>query len=151
LTNYLKLCELRPEARNHNRTARVLMALGRTREAALHYRTALALSPQTVESLNNLAWLLATDPEPKSRNGAEAVQWAEQACALTGWKQHQILGTLAAAYAETGRFADAVRTAETAQRLATAAGHEGLARQIVEQLELYRSGRPPRGGGPAAP
>ena len=72
--------------------------------------------------LNNLAWLLATQPSPEVRNGPEAVRLAERACALTSRTNLWFLHTLAAACAESGNFTQAVAAAEEARRLAAAAG-----------------------------
>jgi hypothetical protein len=54
------------------------------------------------------------------------------------------LDTLAAAYAEAGRYPEAVRAADKALAIAIAAGQEGLARVIREHRELYRANRPLR-------
>ena len=58
---------------------------------------------------NNLAWLLATAPKSKLRDGQKAVVYATRACDLTSWKEPYSLGTLAASYAETGNFAEAIK------------------------------------------
>ena len=72
------------------------------------------LSPDdgTLLWANYLAWILATNPDGKLRNGAEAVDWAKRVCEQDGYKQPQFLDTLAAAQAEAGQFADAVKTCE---------------------------------------
>src|ERR1019366_3785041 len=72
--------------------------------AVARYQRALQIDPYLVEALNNLAWLLATCPEASLRNGPEAVQHAEQACQLTQSRRTIMVGTLAAAFAEAGRF-----------------------------------------------
>jgi hypothetical protein len=100
------------------------------------------LDPDSIEALNNLAWLLATSPEPALRNGPRAVQLAERACGLS--KLPSLLGTLAAAYAEAGRFSDATRAAEQACARATQAGDAGTAARNGELLEFYRAGKPYR-------
>ena len=61
------------------------------------------LKPNPVDS-NNLAWSLATNPQANNRNGTLAVKLAEEACNETQFKQTTMVGTLAAAYAETGQF-----------------------------------------------
>ena len=91
--------------------------------------------------MNNLAWLLATCPEASLRNGAEAVQLAEKACQITEYHRTIIVGTLGAAYAEAGRFADAVATAQKACELAGIFKEEALLAKNQELLELYRSGK----------
>jgi tetratricopeptide (TPR) repeat protein len=57
---------------------------------------------------NNLAWLLSVAPDAKLRNGKLAVEYATRACELSDWKNAYDVGTLAAAYAETGNFDEAV-------------------------------------------
>src|ERR1035441_6106299 len=104
------------------------------------YHKALKAQPDWPESLNNLAWILAANPDASLRNGAEAVALAERACKLTGYKEGIFVGTLAAAYAEAGRFQDAVNSAEKAHSLALAAGQKELAQKNQELLELYRAG-----------
>jgi hypothetical protein len=56
------------------------------------------------------------------------------------------IGTLAAAYAEVGRFNEAIATAATAKALAVAAGEKDVAARNEELLELYRAGKPCRDG-----
>jgi Flp pilus assembly protein TadD len=116
--------------------------LGRSREAATRYREALKLNPNLAGALNNLAWVLATSPEDGLRDGAEAVRLAERACELTHHGEPLFLGTLAAAYAEAGRFPEAVTTAEKAEQLANDAGLSAVAAKSRQLLELYRAGKP---------
>jgi tetratricopeptide (TPR) repeat protein len=91
--------------------------------------------------LNNLAWRFATDPDATKRNGAEAVQLAEVACTLTAHQNPIPLSILGAAYAEAGRFKEAIETAQKARDLAQAAGQPQLAEKNRQLLELYRSGQ----------
>ena len=121
---------------------------GRNREAVAQYREALRLNPNLSGALNNLAWVLATSPDDKLRNGAEAVRLAERACELTHDGQPAFMGTLAAAYAEAGRFPEAVTTAEKAEQLATTAGLKKLAGENQKLLELYQAGKPCHGPAP---
>ncbi len=120
----------------------VLSQAGRLPEAAARYEDLLRLAPQSVEGLNNLAWLRATCPVAELRNGAQAVRLAEQVCELTGRKIPLLLGTLGAAYAEAGRFGEAAATARQAASLAEAAGLAPLAARNRELAALYESGRP---------
>ena len=87
------------------------------RNSINEYRKVLALEPDNVQSLNNLAYVLATCPEANIRNGGEAVRLSEQACHLTDFKQARFLKTLSAAYAEQGRLAEAIEANEKASRL----------------------------------
>ena len=115
---------------------------GRTREAVAQYREALRLNPNLTGALNNLAWILASNPNDDLRDGAEAVRLAERACELTHYGQPLFIGTLAAAYAESGRFPEAVTTAEKAEQFANTAGLTAVAAKNRQLLELYRAGKP---------
>jgi Tfp pilus assembly protein PilF len=131
-----------PEFNCRRTLAEALVACGRIPEAIEQYRQLLRHAHDSPEVLNNLAWLLATNKDPKIRNGVDAVQFGERACDLTNYKVSAYVGTLAAAYAEVGRFDDAIRTAETAIELASAAGETNLLEKNRQLLELYRAGRP---------
>lgn len=121
-----------------------LLFAGQNRMAAAveHYQLALRARPDFPGALNNLAWILAANADPQRRAGREAVNLAERAVALTGRREALYLGTLAAAYAEAGRFDDAVAAAELASRLAAVDGQSELAETNRQLLERYRSGRP---------
>jgi tetratricopeptide (TPR) repeat protein len=111
-------------------------------EAINHLYQVLALDPDSVIALNNLAWLLATAPDAALRDGNEAVRLAERACQLTGHKEALLVGTLAAAYAEAGRFPEAVTAAQEAEQLAAATGLKDVAERNRQLLELYRANKP---------
>jgi Flp pilus assembly protein TadD len=140
------------QARNHYAAAQSLMASqtppSRSGEAIEHWREALKFSPDSVEILNNLAWALATDGSPQLRNGAEAVELAEKACNLSGGKSAACFDTLAAAYAENGRFDEAVKASGKAVELAAASGQKNLVVRYEKRLSLYRAGIPFHEGQP---
>jgi len=130
----------------------VLAAQGRTAEAAPHLAEALRLRPDWGDMADQLARIRAADPDAALRNGAEAVALAERACALTGRQNPAYLDTLAAAYAEAGRFADAVAAAREASALAARQGQRDLAARIDARRLAYEAGRPVRRGAePPAP
>jgi tetratricopeptide (TPR) repeat protein len=135
----------------HHSLAIAAAETGDSTNATTHLRLALALKPDMVEALENLAWILATHPSEALRNGAEAVRLAERACKLSQYREPVSLVTLAAAYAEAGRFGDAVKTAEKARDLAAAAGLKDVAAKNSERLELYRAGKPCRAAGAGSP
>ncbi len=116
--------------------------LDRTREAVAQYREALKLNPDLIAALNNLAWILAANPDDELRDGAESVRLGERACELNHYHEPLFIGTLAAAYAECGRFPEAVTTAEKAEQLAASAGLPAVAAKNRQLLELYRAGKP---------
>jgi len=107
-------------------------------------RQSLEANSNDGAALNDLAWTLATSPHTAVRNGAEAVALAERAAKLSGSQEPAILGTLAAAYAESGRFTEAVETAEEALALAAQRNNPKLVKSIEAKLSLYRSGAPYR-------
>ena len=132
---------LKPDhAAAHNNLALSLSKLGRTGDAISQYREAIRLQPDFLAALNNLAWLLAAQPDARFRNGAEAVTLGTRACELTKYQNPTALATLAAAYAETGRFREAVSFAEQAQGAAKG-GQGPLAERLAAMLEVYRAGR----------
>ena len=111
-------------------------------ETLAQYQQALQHNPDSVEVLNNLAWLLATCPDAEVRDGAQAVQYARHACELTHYGVTVLVGTLAAAYAEAGRYDDAVATAEKACALAQASGDRDLLERNQKLLAMYRARQP---------
>jgi len=111
-------------------------------KAILEYRTALSLRPDLPEVMNNLAWLLATTTDARSRDGGEAVKLAEGACEQTSWQKTFMIGTLAAAYAEAGDFDKAVQTAQKACDLASARGEKELLQRNQELLAQYKNHQP---------
>jgi tetratricopeptide (TPR) repeat protein len=125
----------------HNNLAISCKKLGRMDEAIAQYREALRLEPDSLQGLNNLAWTLAACPKAQFRNGAEAMRLATQACELTKYQNPIPLATLAAAYAETGRFQEAISFAERAQEAAKGA-QAALAERLSAMLEAFRAGRP---------
>ena len=124
--------------------AQMLIKLGRAKEAVKCYRGALELRADWPEVLNNLAWILATHEDAEIRDGAEAVRLAERACGLVDNRVPILLDSLAAAYAEVGQFAKAVKTAEKAIQLAQKAGKTESAEGIRARMELYKAKRPYR-------
>ena len=114
-----------------------LDANGKGRPALAAWRSGLAVDPNHVPTLRRAAWLLATGRDASLRNGAEAVTLAERAVRLSGGQDASILDGMAAAYAEAGRFADAVETGNRAQRLAAQQGKPDLAAEIHARVALY--------------
>jgi tetratricopeptide (TPR) repeat protein len=121
------------------------VALSRREEilaALAQRRDRLRLNPNDVALLNDTAWLLATNPNASIRNGQEAVELAQRAVNLSAGQQPAIMSTLAAAYAEAGRFPEAVPTARKALKLAKRQNNPALAESIQAKLSLYEAGTP---------
>jgi protein O-mannosyl-transferase len=130
------------DPRVHCQFAVALAHLQRTREAMSQYASALLLQQDLPDALDGLSWILATDTNPGFRNGTEAVRMSERACELTGRKDPAKLRTLAAAYAEAGRFPEATATAQAAHDLAAQASRQGLADECILMREQFKAGRP---------
>ena len=136
---------LRPsDADCHTTLAIALEEKGNPAEAIQHYQKALDVAPSSIPTLTNLAWLLATSQDASRRNGPKAVELAAQADRLVGGTNTLVLRTLAAAYAENGEFADAIRTAHSAMQLARMHGEDSLMRDLDQQIALYQLGMPYR-------
>jgi len=116
-----------------------LWGLGKVPEAVGQYKQILEMKPDWATAANSLAWILATDKNEAIRNGKEAIGWALVACKGEGQENSEYLDTLAAAYAEAGRFEQAVRTAKESIELARSAKDENLALEVEHRLGLYRS------------
>jgi hypothetical protein len=91
--------------------------------------------------LTGLAWIRATSSDPSLRSADDSVRLAERAAALTNNRDLPALDALAAAYAATGRFPDAVRVARMGLDLAVAAGQAAVAAQFAQRIELYQKDR----------
>jgi tetratricopeptide (TPR) repeat protein len=141
-SDVLKIAPDDPEA--NYRYAQALTRQGNVKKAVEHYRRGLRKVEDVPEALNNLAWILATNPDGEVRNGADAVKFAEKACQLTDYKKAVFVGTLAAAYAEANRFSEAIEAAEKARLLAEAAKDSEIAARNAKLMELYRAQKPCR-------
>jgi tetratricopeptide (TPR) repeat protein len=142
--HYHKLLEIQSdnsEARNIFGT--VLIQQGRVGEAIEQWQETLTTEPENGNAMSNLAWVFATYPEESVRNGTQAVQLAEQALKLSGGKNPIIFRT-AAAYAQSGRFSEAIETAQHGFELATEQGNAALANEFQSYILLYRAGTPLR-------
>jgi tetratricopeptide (TPR) repeat protein len=127
-------------AQVHYQLANALVQLGRPGAAVAEYSKALQLRPDMDEAANNLAWLLATCPDHSLRDGARAVTLAHQASEHSHDQNPLILGTLAAAYAETGQRSEALATAQRARQLALAQNNLALVRVLDSQVQQYQDG-----------
>jgi tetratricopeptide (TPR) repeat protein len=128
-----------PELEQHFGEA--LAGEGRSEEGLKALQEAVRLDPGRPAALCALAWFLATDSHAELRNGDEALQLAQDACEKTQWTDARCSAALDAAYAEVGRFEDAITAAERTRTLAEAAGQTALAEEAEQRLELYRKGR----------
>jgi tetratricopeptide (TPR) repeat protein len=140
---FQKALEIKPGyAEAHYNLGNALLRKGSMDEAISHYQKALEIKPDYAEAQNNLAQVLATSSRASLRDGNNAVKLAQQANQLTGGGNPIILSTLASAYAEAGRFPEAVETAQRALQLAGTQSNTTLADAIRSQMKLYQAGLP---------
>jgi protein O-mannosyl-transferase len=147
MAHYSEALRLNPAfVEAHYYIASLLLEEGRTEDAAAHYIAVLQTKADYVPAMVSLARIYATSRgEMASEHAAEAVRLAERACQISGRKESGPLDTLAAAYANAGRFEEAVKTAEEAFSIAKAAGKDGFADSIHARIALYKKGSPFRG------
>jgi urease accessory protein UreF len=100
------------------------------------------LQSASVDAQNSLAWILAASPDALIRNGPKALNLAQRAQQLLGKSNPKILRTLAASYAESGRFQEAIDTARSGSDLASAQGNTALVRMFETDLALDRTNTP---------
>ncbi len=152
IIQFQKALELKPDyTLAHLNLGNVLLQLKRVDEAMVHYELAIKCNPMELGALNNLAWIMATSSVSSQRNGARALELAQQANHVTGGTHPMVLYTLSAAYAECGRFTEAVETAERTLSLATTQSNRALVDAIQKARSLFQEGKPIRETRPAAP
>jgi len=147
--SFSKALALKPDfVEAHNNLANALLRRGRAQEALAHYQRSLEIQPDNVRTLSNLALGAGDLAGMPVRNGAQAIELAQRANQLSGGQDPVILRTLAAAYAEGGRSAESVTTAEHALQLAAAQSNATLAEALRSQIKFYQAGAPFRDPGP---
>jgi tetratricopeptide (TPR) repeat protein len=129
--------------------------IGQHAEAIADFDKALAINEEDESLLNNFAWVLATSPDDKVRNGKRAIELATKASELTGHQTPHVLSTLGASYAETGDFESAKKWSQQAVDLSKKAveaakddEERAKLQKDLEQLEKeyasYEKGEPVR-------
>jgi protein O-mannosyl-transferase len=123
--------------------AKALLRAGRDAEAVNKLHEAIQMDPDNFQTLTSAARVLASDKRSGIRNGAEALDLAKKADALTDGSQPLVKDTLGMACAENGQFDAAQEAVNDAIRLARDAGmkHEIIA-AMQERLELYQKHQP---------
>ena len=143
IAEWQKAVEVTPDyAKAHDSMGNVYFQMGMIPEAVAHWRKAISIGSKSLPTLNRAAWVLATSPDSSVRNGVEAVAFAERAVGLPGGEKPEILDTLAAAYAEAGRFTSAVKTARRALVLATQQNNQALVVGLKSRMVLYEGETP---------
>lgn len=121
------------------------LSVGDQTAATSDYQKALEFMKEKNEErsglLNNLAWILATSTEDNLRDGKKAIALGLEACEITEYNAAHILSTLAAAYAETGDFDEAIKWSKKAVKLGAHEEHAQLD-QLEKELKSYEEKKP---------
>ena len=128
----------------HNNLALALINRGDVEGALTHFKKSLEIQPDNMNAQCNLAWILATSADSSLRDGAKAVALAENVARRAGHPNPMVLRTLAAAYAETGRFSEAIDAAQDALQLAMNQGNQALADDLRLNIANYERNFPLR-------
>jgi tetratricopeptide (TPR) repeat protein len=121
--------------------ARSCVDYGRYDQAKKSLEQAVHLQPNDPATLNDLAWMLATSKDPRMRDGRRAVAIATKACSLSDWKNAFSIDTLAAASAQAGNFADAVKYQELAISRLDSDDRKAQLPGMEQRLREYSSGQ----------
>jgi len=148
IEQYRRIVELEPDELLHwINLGNLLVHQEQWLEAVAAWKRVIELDPEQPGNLNYCAWLLATAPEPSARDGERAVELAERVVDRIGRGDPTSLDTLAAAYAECGRWDEAVEAVSRALELASGRGAEELVEGLNTRRELYLAREPFRAGG----
>lgn len=144
-TEVIKMDEANPNASALRVRGDAYLSIGKHKEAVADLEASLKEDPKNSGVLNNLAWVLATSPEDDVRNGKRAIELATQACEVTDYKRPHVLSTLAAAYAESGDFENAVKWSTKAVELSTEGENKPdpeVQEQLKKELEGFQNKKP---------
>ena len=141
IRDYQSLAVVSPQMKSRYDVARgrCLVRLGRYLEALAAFEQASEERENYHVAYQERAWLLATCADASVRDGLQAVAQAEKACELTAHRHRRSVETLAAAWAETGDFQQAVQWQTKVVQLVN---DQAAARLAKKRLELYQQGRP---------
>ena len=139
IADWEKTLQIQPnDADAHTCMGNAFLRQGSPKEAIAHYEEAMALAPGDPHSRNNIAWVLATSSDASIRDGVKAVELAQEAVQLSRGRDSKFIRTLAAAYAESSRFPEAIAAAQQAITIAAMQGNTGLASTLRKEIALYR-------------
>lgn len=127
-----------------NNWAEAIAMFRRVMEAEPDFQKLLASRDDLLQATNNVAWIMATQPDDSLRDGSGAVELSQEVCEATDFNNPLYLDTLAAGLAETGKFDQAIKTARQAIDLSLQADDIELASRIQERLNRYEDGQPYR-------
>jgi tetratricopeptide (TPR) repeat protein len=128
----------------HYNLGKIFLNQKDTEKAISHFKKALQFDPDMTQALYHLSWILSGCNDDKFRNGQEAIRLAEKLCLITQYDEPLAMDALAAAYAENGRYDEAVSTAQKAIKQASKLGPKELVQGLKQRLKLYQNKTPYR-------
>ncbi|MHC4555546.1 MAG: CDC27 family protein, partial [Planctomycetota bacterium] len=123
------------------------LTLGKYKEAVAQFEIAFTYNDDLLTSLNDVAWLQASQKDPEVFNPKLALRYAEQAAALLDKtpanreNEAQVLDTLSVALAANGKFKEALETATQAYELSIKQDKPAFAERIKNRIKLYEQGK----------
>ena len=140
IAHYEKALNIQPDNIAASNDLGVLFASkGEIANAIAVWRQTLSFDPDNSDAANDLAWVLATAADAELRDGKKALELAQRAIRSSG-ENPILLRTLAAGFAETDQFTEAVTTAGRGKSLAEAGGDRAMAENLQHCVELFRHG-----------
>jgi tetratricopeptide (TPR) repeat protein len=145
IADWEKTLQIQPnDADAYTGLGNAFLRKGLLHEAMANYERALALAPEDSHSRINIAWVLATAPDSSVRDGRKAVEFARKAIELSNTDDPKFFRALAAAYAETGQFSEAIQVTQRAKAAATSQSNLEIAHVLQNDIALYQVGLPLR-------
>lgn len=138
IPDYSQAIRLNPNAVGYTNRGYAYRRIREYAKARADFEAAMRIDPQYVDAYDGLAWMLSTCPEPPYRDGNRAVALANKGLELDS-NNASLMDTLAAAYAETGEFVQAVAWQERALQ-----NRDWNTPSARGRLELYRNKEPYR-------
>ena len=123
---------------------KIFYQTGKWADGIVELKKAYRIQPDNPQVANDLSWMLATAPDQSLRNGPQSLGLALAVDKVSAGKNPIFLDTLAAAYAENGKYAEALRIANHALELAETEGKKDLIKSMKEEITLYEAGKPVR-------
>jgi tetratricopeptide (TPR) repeat protein len=144
LNHYIEALKLQPDIAGAHYQLGTAMLSGKQNPAvAIQYlRNAVHFAPEWTDALNTLAWAEATHADGKVRDGNEAVKLATRAVSITRGNDPGLLDTLAASYAETGKFDNAIYAEQRAIRTAQASRQTNSIAEFQSHLKSFQAQKP---------
>ena len=144
ISDFTECIRLTQSRSAYDHRAETYFKAGDYAKAVADYEEGAQHSGPVTVAAKGLAWLLATCPNPAFRHGKHAVEEARDDCERTAWKNWNCMDTLAAASAEAGNFADAVKYEEQALAMKELPSESQV--EFQQRLALYEARKPYRDG-----